>query len=83
MKYTFLLKFFSKNLDQIISVFTKLDQMLDAYIAREEAKAAELDRMLEEIQKTQIGPRQGTGQGSERQSQHPEKHSGLTTKYLP
>ena len=48
MKYIFL-KFFSKNLDQIISMFVKLDAALDQYIAKEEAKASQLDKTIADL----------------------------------
>lgn len=50
-----LARFLERNLDDILALFTKLDQQLEAYIAREEAQVANLkdDKLRIELQISQ------------------------------
>lgn len=45
----FLLNLFARNLDSIIALFTKLDQQLDAYIAKEQSQLSSLDKMISDL----------------------------------
>lgn len=47
----YILRFFAKDLDAILALFTKLDAQLDAYIARETQEAQALTQMASQLQR--------------------------------